>query len=187
MQLSSIPFAIVGLAGLSFMEAGAVQKKNGYSSLIKNVYQLAVGSLIWWLLGYGFAFGDSDRNGFIGSENFAGDDFDETSNPTKCLLSCLYGLTVVFITNLFLIERGGFFLYIALSFFTMGWIYPVALSWSVGGGWLDEEFDMSFRDHFGASSIHITAGTLGLLYIIFARARVRPGTKYTSHKITIAE
>jgi Amt family ammonium transporter len=187
-MFNSVPFAIVGLAGLSFMEAGFVQKKNGLSSLIKNLYQMVIGALIWWLLGYGFAFGDSDSNGFIGKQNFAGDDFDDSEHPTQCLLSCMYGLTVVFIVNLFLMERADFFLYVALSAAIMGWIYPVAVSWSIGGGWLDDHFDVSYRDHFGASSIHMTAGTLGLLYILIARARLHKDKSHErqEHSITIA-
>ena len=63
-------------AGFAMLEVGSVRSKSAGSILLKNVFDTAVGSIVWWLLGYGFAYGTS-HNGFIGTDEFAGtgDDF----------------------------------------------------------------------------------------------------------------
>jgi Amt family ammonium transporter len=63
-------------AGFAVLELGSVRSMNAQNILLKNLFDTAVGSVVWWLLGYGFAFGESS-GGFIGITEFAGtgDDF----------------------------------------------------------------------------------------------------------------
>jgi len=44
---------------------------------MKNVLDACVGALIWYWIGYGFAYGspDKDPNNFIGTQQFFGDGF----------------------------------------------------------------------------------------------------------------
>ena len=54
--------------------AGSVRTKNTKNILVKNVLDACAGSLGWWILGYGFAYGsNSGRAGgrFIGNNNYA--------------------------------------------------------------------------------------------------------------------
>ena len=41
--------------GFAFLEAGAVQSKNSKNVLFKNLMDLAIGSLAWWMIGFGIA------------------------------------------------------------------------------------------------------------------------------------
>jgi ammonium transporter, Amt family len=52
--------------GFTMLEVGSVQHKNSKNILIKNIFDAAIGSLIWWLIGYGIAFG-SDEGRFVGT------------------------------------------------------------------------------------------------------------------------
>ena len=52
-------------AGFAVRESGIVQPKNVTSSLQKIVMSVSIGAICFWLLGYGFAFGE-DQSGFIG-------------------------------------------------------------------------------------------------------------------------
>ena len=56
--------------GFAMLEVGSVQKKNQKNILIKNIFDAALGSIIFWLYGYGIAFGDdnssNDGGKFVG-------------------------------------------------------------------------------------------------------------------------
>jgi ammonia channel protein AmtB len=48
------------------IEAGAVTHKNRSAALIKNLYSVCLGAIVFWLFGYGFGFGNPDY--FVGHE-----------------------------------------------------------------------------------------------------------------------
>ena len=51
------------------LEAGIVHPKNSINILFKNMIVASLAALIFWALGYGFAYGDT-AGGFIGASNF---------------------------------------------------------------------------------------------------------------------
>jgi Amt family ammonium transporter len=40
------------------VESGQVRKKNASSIFVKNVYNVIVGVLVYWLIGFGFSYGE---------------------------------------------------------------------------------------------------------------------------------
>merc|ERR1719188_2136209 len=56
-------------AGFAMLCAGSVRQKNVKNILFKNLLDACGGALGFWLLGYGFAYGDGPT--FIGGSNFA--------------------------------------------------------------------------------------------------------------------
>jgi len=52
--------------GFAFLECGSIRYKNANSILVKNLFDVCVGCCAWWLLGFGFGFGDVN-GGFIGT------------------------------------------------------------------------------------------------------------------------
>ena len=65
-------------AGFALVECGSVREKNGTSILMKNLFDACAGCIGWWLVGYGFAFGEPYTNGFIGGHKdyFASSGFE---------------------------------------------------------------------------------------------------------------
>merc|ERR1712071_72908 len=53
-------------AGFSLLEAGSIRTKNTQNILFKNLMNVVVTTLTWWLIGYALAFGE-DTNGFVGA------------------------------------------------------------------------------------------------------------------------
>ena len=56
-------------AGFAFLEAGLTRMKNAAHIAGKNVLIFGLASLVYWLVGFGLAFGDG--NGFLGTHGFA--------------------------------------------------------------------------------------------------------------------
>src|SRR4249919_1864539 len=56
-------------AGFSFLEAGLTRMKNVGHVAAKNVLIFAICSLVYYVVGYGMAFGDGG-NGFVGGSGF---------------------------------------------------------------------------------------------------------------------
>jgi ammonia channel protein AmtB len=103
--LNNALWTMFGIAGLMLAEAGMSHTRNLNFILFKTILQIASGFSIWWLVGYGFAFGDNDENTFINGSNFAGDDFEDSTHASKCLMYGSYGLMIVFIVNCICMER----------------------------------------------------------------------------------
>src|SRR4029453_12075357 len=57
-------------AGFAFLEAGLTRMKNAGHIAAKNVLVLGIASLVYYLVGYGIAFGDGG-NGLVGGSGFA--------------------------------------------------------------------------------------------------------------------
>jgi Amt family ammonium transporter len=45
--------------GFAMLEVGSVSAKNTHNILLKNVLDASIGAILWWLIGYGIAMGDS--------------------------------------------------------------------------------------------------------------------------------
>ena len=73
--VDTIWFVIAGIlvffmqAGFGLLEAGFVRVKNTTNILMKNVLDASLGAVVWWAVGFGFAFGGS-QGGFIGGDSF---------------------------------------------------------------------------------------------------------------------
>ena len=63
--------------GFALLECGSVRQKNSSSILIKNLFNICIGTLGFWLIGYAFAFGDVHT--FIGFDKryFASNGFEQ--------------------------------------------------------------------------------------------------------------
>lgn len=77
--LISSGLIILMQAGFALLENGTVRSKNSQNILIKNIFDGCASGLAFWLLGYGFAFGQTgEKGGFIGYDKnfFAGSGFE---------------------------------------------------------------------------------------------------------------
>jgi len=63
-------------SGFALLESGTVRFKNNQNILLKNCMDACIGGIIFWLTGFGFAYG-AEKGGFIGSKYFAGVGFEE--------------------------------------------------------------------------------------------------------------
>jgi len=170
-------------AGFAMLETGSCRAKNASNVLLKNLMNVCVGTLAWYLFGWGFAYGGPKNedgnldNTFIGTKEFAANGFmttDADGNITpveggtgqSLMLSWFFQWA--FCTAAATIVSGGVAervksqTYGAYSFVMAGFIYPVVVAWTWGYGWLITLGGVGFMDFAGSGIVHLTGGVSAL-------------------------
>ena len=161
--------------GFALCEAGFTRSKNTANILFKNFVDFMFGSILFWLLGFGFMFG-SGGAGFIGAPHFGDISFFEhpAGLPTEGFLifQTVFCATSATIVSGAMAERTKFSMYCIYSLFISLLIYPVSGHWTWGGGWLcnGEEgsfmmdtFGYAFHDFAGSAIVHSVGGVLAFV------------------------
>jgi Amt family ammonium transporter len=173
-------------AGFALLEAGLCQAKNAVNILAKNFIVFAVSSLAFWVLGFGFMFGDGGAlNGWLGLQGFLLSGADNspavgeayrgifpalnwTSVPleAKFFFQLVFAGTAATIVSGAVAERIKFLSFILFSFLLVAFVYPVAGHWVWGGGWLAAAAPGAkevFRDFAGSTVVHSVGGWAALV------------------------
>jgi Amt family ammonium transporter len=135
--------------GFALLEVGSVQAKNAKSILIKNLLDGAVGTVAWWLFGWGIAFGgqttgdDTAVAGNLG-ELFATNDriaalADVRNGWAYWFFQWTFATTAATIVSGSMAERCDSSAYLYFSFVMTGFIYPLPVHWCwTDAGWLNK-------------------------------------------------
>ncbi len=148
-------------AGFALVEVGFTRAKNGANILMKNLMDYAVGSLVFWFIGYSIMFGE-DVSGFMGKVTlFFGDDSMDGLPPyTTLFFQTVFAATAATIVSGAMAERTKFQAYFIYSIVLTLIIYPVSGHWTWGGGWLSE---LGFIDFAGSTVVHSVGGWASLV------------------------
>lgn len=178
--------------GFALVEAGFVRAKNVTNILMKNFFDLAIGSIAFWAVGFGIMFGAS-QGGLFGSSWFFLDGIPDIypglTVPTLAFFffQFAFAATAATIASGAMAERTEFNAYLGYSFLVTALIYPIVGHWIWGGGWLAS---MGFWDFAGSTVVHSTGAWIGLVGAIFLGARRgRFGSNATpipGHSMTLA-
>ncbi|MCA0362622.1 MAG: ammonium transporter [Bacteroidetes bacterium] len=157
-------------AGFALVEVGFTRAKNGANILMKNLLDYAVGSLIFWFIGYSLMFGE-DVSGVIGKVTlFFGDDSMEGLPPyTTLFFQTVFAATAATIVSGAMAERTKFIAYLIYSLVISLIIYPVSGHWTWGGGWLSK---MGFVDFAGSTVVHSVGGWASLVGAFLVGPRI---------------
>ena len=167
-------------AGFAMVESGFTRAKNVCNILMKNLMDVSLGSLIFWLFGFGLMFGIS--NGFVGNSMFMFDGGSEAAIATGnsvgfnwafLLFQTVFCATAATIVSGAVAERTKFSAYLIYSLLICGLIYPLFGSWAwgglfAGGGWLE---NLGFLDFAGSTVVHSIGGWAALAGAIVVGAR----------------
>eukprot|EP01025_Chloroclados_australasicus_P043597 TRINITY_DN4676_c0_g1_i2.p2 TRINITY_DN4676_c0_g1~~TRINITY_DN4676_c0_g1_i2.p2 ORF type:complete len:237 (+),score=37.40 TRINITY_DN4676_c0_g1_i2:91-711(+) len=158
------------------LEVGNVRVKAGPHVLLKNILDAATGSIIWWAVGYAFAFGES-QNQFIGTSGFFTTDIpteyaEATQYWSKWFFQWAFAATAATIVSGAVAERCQFRAYIVYTIAITGFIYPVVVHWVWSeNGWLTfqcEECSVfggtnGLMDFAGSGVVHMVGGGAALV------------------------
>jgi ammonium transporter, Amt family len=167
-------------AGFAFLEAGLTRMKNAAHIAGKNVLIFGLASLVYWLVGFGLAFGDG--NGVLGTHGFA-PSIDALLAVGKAPYSAFVGIPgaagwlfeVVFAgVSLAIVwgamaERAKLWVYFAFgAIFTV--VYSLVSHWIwAPGGWL-QRFGM--QDFAGSTVVHYQGALAALAGAILLGPRI---------------
>jgi Amt family ammonium transporter len=149
--------------GFAMVEAGFTRSKNTANILMKNVMDFAIGSIMYWLIGYSIMYGSSLLGGLIGNpfEKFAftSTGFGDYADMSDLLFQTVFAATAATIVSGAMAERTKFSAYLIFSIVITLIIYPISGHWKWGGGWLDQ---LGFQDFAGSTLVHSVGGWVGL-------------------------
>ncbi|KAJ1694813.1 hypothetical protein LUZ63_011511 [Rhynchospora breviuscula] len=129
--LFSAYFVLIMQCGFAMLCTGAVQKNNAIRTMFANVVNLVVGTILYYMFGFAFAFGQPS-NKFIGKHFFALKDIPSESTGSdysNFLYHWAFPIAAAGITPGSIAERTNIFAYVICSFFLTGFVYPVLSHW----------------------------------------------------------
>lgn len=149
-------------AGFAMLEAGLTRSKNTGNIVMKNLMDFAVGSIIYWAVGFALMFGVG--NGFIGHTGFfLRDTFAHLGLAIPLdafwIFQVVFAGTAATIVSGAMAERTKFGAYLIYSAAISAVIYPVVGHWAWGGGWLSK---IGFIDFAGSTVVHSVGGWAAL-------------------------
>lgn len=164
-------------AGFAMVEAGFTRAKNAVNILMKNLMDFSVGSLAFFLVGFGLMFGVK-KFWFCGSSMFcmAGSEVNSW-DFTFLIFQTVFAATAATIVSGAMAERTKFVGYLVYSVFITLLIYPIFGSWAWGSllngdsaaGWLEK---LGFLDFAGSTVVHSIGGWLALAGAIVLGPRI---------------
>jgi len=168
-------------AGFALVEAGLTRSKNTTNILFKNLMDFSIGTIGFWLIGYGIMFGTG--SGFIGAvEFFSTTDHGEAigiPNLAFFFFQLVFAATAATIVSGAMAERTKFVSYLIYSAIITLVIYPISGHWIWGGGWLSQ-LEIPFHDFAGSTVVHSLGGWLALAGAIVLGPRLG---KYKNGKV----
>ena len=154
-------------AGFALLESGSSRAKNAINVMMKNYMDVCIGSIFFWMIGYGLMFGVNE-SGFFGWSDFM------MSNAsmwdyTLLLFQTMFAATAVTICSGAMAERMKYSAYLISICFIVSIIYPIYGSWVWNGdGWLAE---LGFIDFAGSTVVHSIGAWCAFAGVIVLGAR----------------
>lgn len=154
-------------AGFAMVETGFTRAKNAGNIIMKNMMDFVIGSIFFFLIGFGIMFG-TDAGGIIGTSSFLGNVPETTAGlPTSVffIFQTVFCATAATIVSGAMAERTKFISYLIYSACISVLIYPVTGHWVWGSlsgnaGWLSE---LGYIDFAGSSAVHMVGGACALV------------------------
>ena len=163
-------------AGFAMVEAGLNSAKNTVNILFKNMMDLSVGALLFFIIGYGLMYpGDAFTGGLFGFGGFgvsmeAPEAVGGNLHPAvDFLFQVAFAATAATIVSGAVAGRMKFEAYLIYSAVITAIIYPISGFWKWGGGWLNE---LGFYDFAGSLVVHALGGFAGLAAAIVLGPRI---------------
>jgi len=154
--------------GFAMLCAGSVRQKNVKNILFKNLLDACGGALGFWLLGYGFAYGEGPT--FIGGSNFALKGLSSGYDYAFFFFQFAFAATAATIVAGTVAERCKMVAYLCYSLMLTGFVYPVVVRsiWSSSGflSAFNENAKFKMIDFAGSGVVHMTGGLTALIAAI---------------------
>ena len=157
-------------AGFAFLELGTVRKKNQVNALVKILADFSVSTVVYFVVGYGVAYGASF---FVGAEVLAAKNGYEL---VKFFFLLTFAAAIPAIISGGIAERARFYPQLIATAVIVGLIYPFfeGIVWNQHFGvqaWIKALTGEEFHDFAGSIVVHAVGGWLALPAVILLGAR----------------
>ncbi|MDO9359064.1 MAG: ammonium transporter [Polaromonas sp.] len=157
-------------AGFAFLELGTVRKKNQVNALVKILVDFSVSTVVYFVVGYGVAYGTSF---FVGAEQLAAKNGYEL---VKFFFLLTFAAAIPAIISGGIAERARFYPQLLATAVIVGLVYPFfeGIVWNQHFGvqaWIESVTGAQFHDFAGSIVVHAVGGWLALPAVILLGAR----------------
>lgn len=161
-------------AGFAMLEGGMIRETGVVNSLAENFMDACVTGIVFFIVGFGIAFGGAEGSGFfpqvelfLGGATGAGE--GDGALFVNFFFQFAFAGAAATIATGGMAERTNFVGKLIYSAILGAIIYPVVVFWTWGGGWLAQQ---GFVDFAGSTIVHMTGGVVALMgaYMLGPRA-----------------
>ena len=156
-------------AGFTLVESGMTRSKNAVNIAMKNLLDICVGSLTYWLVGYSLMYGATENGWCFWSGLVQGDGAD-------LFFQTMFAATAATIVSGAIAGRTKYSTYAIFTVVMTALIYPIAGGWEWNGGWLNDVdgyfFNVEFIDFAGSSIVHGVGGFAALVAAYMVGPRI---------------
>lgn len=159
--------------GFAMLETGFTRKKNSCNVIMKNIMDFAVGSIFYWILGFGIMFGAT--TGVVGViDLFSNGDCSAASQtipqPVFMAWQLVFCATSATIVSGAMAERTAFKSYLIYPAVMSAVVYPISGCWIWNAnGWLAQ---LGFHDFAGGTAVHLLGGSAAFAGAAVLGARI---------------
>lgn len=156
--------------GFALLEASSVNRKSTANIMMKNLVDLSLGAISWFLFGWGLSFGpeaqDEGLDSFVGSGQFALADADDWA---LWFFQFSFAATSATIISGAVAGRMKFLSYAVCSFCMTSFFYPPVVHWAwTESGWLANQ---GFKDFGGSGVVHLLGGAAAFTATLYVGPR----------------
>jgi len=157
-------------AGFAFLELGTVRRKNQVNALIKILVDFSVSTVVYFLVGYGVAYG----TGFLmGAEQLVAKNGYEL---VKFFFLLTFAAAIPAIISGGIAERAKFWPQLIATGVIVGFVYPFfeGIAWNQHFGiqaWIKSATGEEFHDFAGSIVVHAVGGWIALPAVLLLGAR----------------
>jgi len=158
-------------AGFALVESGFTRAKNAVNIMMKNMIDLCVGTVSFWLFGFAIMFGNGNAlfgmSGFFVDaakvSSYAALSWSSVPVMAAFIFQAVFAATAATIISGAVAERIKFSTYMMISAAITIVIYPISGHWGWGGGWLA---GLGFSDFAGSTIVHSVGGFAALAAVV---------------------
>ena len=157
-------------AGFAFLELGTVRRKNQVNALVKILTDFSVSTVMYFLVGYGVAYG---THFFVGAEQLAARNGYEL---VRFFFLLTFAAAIPAIISGGVAERARFWPQLLATAVIVGLVYPLfeGVVWNQHFGvqaWIKSLTGEEFHDFAGSVVVHALGGWLALPAVVLLGAR----------------
>jgi ammonium transporter, Amt family len=157
-------------AGFAFLELGTVRQKNQVNALVKILVDFSVSTVVYFMVGYGVAYGTSF---FVGAEVLAQ---KNGYDLVKFFFLLTFAAAIPAIISGGIAERAKFWPQLIATAVIVGFVYPFfeGIVWNSAYGiqdWIKATTGETFRDFAGSIVVHAVGGWIALPAVMLLGAR----------------